>query len=102
MKALEIFDKKFNKSILSPYHNIRYIYNDKNIGVAGAKAVFEVKAKGKYIMMLDSDTLIDKNMLGELVKENISALTIHLRTTKELSLVPANWDHIKRIKEIIS
>ena len=62
-------DKKFNKSILSPYHNIRYIYNDKNIGVAGAKAVFEVKAKGKYIMMLDSDTLIDKNMLGELVKE---------------------------------
>ncbi|HAS80548.1 MAG: tRNA-dihydrouridine synthase [Candidatus Nomurabacteria bacterium GW2011_GWE1_32_28] len=39
--------------------------------------------------------------IGELVKENISALTIHLRTTKELSLVPANWDHIKRIKEII-
>jgi len=39
--------------------------------------------------------------IGELLKEDISALTIHLRTTKELSLVPANWNHIKKIKELI-
>ena len=39
--------------------------------------------------------------IPELLKENISALTIHLRTTKELSLVPANWDYIKKIKELI-
>ena len=39
--------------------------------------------------------------IPELLKEDISALTIHLRTTKELSLVPANWDHIKKIKELI-
>ncbi len=39
--------------------------------------------------------------IGELIKEDISALTIHLRTTKELSLVPANWDYIKKIKELI-
>ncbi|MFA6257426.1 MAG: tRNA-dihydrouridine synthase [Candidatus Paceibacterota bacterium] len=39
--------------------------------------------------------------IGELLKEDISALTIHLRTTKELSLVPAHWNHIKKIKELI-
>ena len=39
--------------------------------------------------------------IPELLKEDISALTIHLRTAKELSLVPANWDHIKKIKELI-
>jgi len=39
--------------------------------------------------------------IGELLKEDISALIIHLRTAKELSLVPANWDYIKKIKELI-
>ena len=39
--------------------------------------------------------------IPELLKENISALIIHLRTAKELSLVPANWDYIKKIKELI-
>ena len=41
------------------------------------------------------------NWIGEIIKEDISALTIHLRTTKEQSLVPANWEHIKKIKELI-
>ncbi len=40
--------------------------------------------------------------IGELLKEDISALTIHLRTAKELSLVPANWDYMKKIKELIT
>jgi len=35
-----------------------------------------------------------------LLEENISALTVHLRTTKELSLVPAHWDLMKRIIEL--
>lgn len=39
--------------------------------------------------------------IPELLKEDISALTVHLRTTKELSLVPANWEHIKKIKDLI-
>jgi nifR3 family TIM-barrel protein len=39
--------------------------------------------------------------ISELLKENISALTIHLRTKKEMSLVPADWNHIKKIKKII-
>ena len=39
--------------------------------------------------------------IPELLKEDISALTIHLRTSKELSLVPANWDYINKIKGLI-
>ncbi len=39
--------------------------------------------------------------IPELLKEDISALIIHLRTSKELSLVPANWEHIKKIKKLI-
>ena len=39
--------------------------------------------------------------IPELLKEDISALTIHLRTAKELSLVPAQWDYLKKIKELI-
>ena len=41
------------------------------------------------------------NWIPELLKEDISALTIHLRTTKELSLVPANWELIKKVKKCI-
>lgn len=43
---------------------------------------------------------IDK-WIPELLKEDISALTIHLRTAKDLSLVPANWEYLKKIKELI-
>ena len=35
-----------------------------------------------------------------LLKEDIAALTIHLRTRKEMSLVSAHWDLMKRIVEI--
>ena len=38
--------------------------------------------------------------IPELLKENISALTVHARTRKELSLVPARWEFVKRAVEI--
>ncbi len=38
--------------------------------------------------------------IPELLSENISALTVHLRTRKEMSDVPAHWDLMKRIVEI--
>lgn len=43
---------------------------------------------------------IDK-WIPELLKEDISALTVHLRTKKEMSLVPAHWEYIDRIKKLI-
>ena len=38
--------------------------------------------------------------LPELLKQNLAALTIHLRTRKEMSDVPAHWELMKRIVEI--
>jgi nifR3 family TIM-barrel protein len=38
--------------------------------------------------------------IPELLKENLAALTVHLRTRKEMSNVPAHWDVMKRIVEI--
>ncbi len=35
-----------------------------------------------------------------LLAENISALTIHARTRKEMSLVPADWNRIKEVVDI--
>lgn len=35
-----------------------------------------------------------------LLEQNIDALTIHARTRKEMSLVPANWDYVKQVVEI--
>lgn len=65
-----------------------------------------VKASGKKIP-ISVKTRIGFNKeeidswIPELIKEDIEALTIHLRTKKEMSSVPANWDYIKRIKKII-
>jgi len=38
--------------------------------------------------------------IPELLKEDIAALTVHLRTRKEMSLVPAHWDYMPRVVEI--
>ena len=39
--------------------------------------------------------------IPELLKEDIKALTIHVRTKKEMSAVPANWDYVKRVVEMV-
>lgn len=41
--------------------------------------------------------LLDKEWIKSLLEEKISALTIHLRTKKEMSLVPAHWELIGEI-----
>lgn len=38
--------------------------------------------------------------LPELLEENLAAITIHARTRKEMSKVPARWERIKRAVEI--
>jgi nifR3 family TIM-barrel protein len=46
----------------------------------------------------------NKNQIGEwipfLLSQNIEALTIHARTRKEMSSVPARWEHVKEVVEI--
>jgi len=38
--------------------------------------------------------------LPALLEEDIAALTVHARTRKEMSAVPARWEHVKRAVEI--
>lgn len=38
--------------------------------------------------------------IPELLKEDIAVLTIHARTRKEMSKVPAHWEDVKRVVEI--
>jgi len=46
----------------------------------------------------------NKNQINEwipfLLSQNIEALTIHARTRKEMSLVPARWEHVKEVVDI--
>jgi len=65
------------------------------IKIAGKKIPVSVKTRIGFNKE-EIDTWI-----GELVKEDIAALTVHLRTRKEMSKVPANWEYIPRIKKII-
>jgi tRNA-dihydrouridine synthase B len=46
----------------------------------------------------DSDEL--ETWLPELLAENPAVITIHARTRKEMSLVPARWERVKRAVEI--
>lgn len=41
-----------------------------------------------------------KKWVTELLSEDLDALTIHARTMKEMSKVPARWEHIKEVVEI--
>ena len=38
--------------------------------------------------------------IPELLAEDIAALTIHARTRKEMSLVPARWEHVREVVEL--
>jgi len=61
---------------------------------SGKKVSISVKTRIGY----------NKNQIEDwipfLLSQNIDALTVHARTRKEMSLVPANWDYIKRVVEI--
>ncbi|MEJ0021555.1 MAG: tRNA-dihydrouridine synthase [Candidatus Doudnabacteria bacterium] len=43
-----------------------------------------------------------ENWIPELLKTDIAAITIHLRTVKELSLVPAHWEIMPQVVELIN
>ncbi len=38
--------------------------------------------------------------IPEILAENIDALTLHCRTRKEMSKVPARWEHVKEVVEL--
>ncbi|MEJ0002109.1 MAG: tRNA-dihydrouridine synthase [bacterium] len=71
-----------------------------------AKAVIRAAKEGAGDLPVSVKTRIGYNKneietwIRGLLSENIAALTVHLRTRKEMSNVPAHWDYMKRIVEI--
>ena len=62
-------------------------------GIAAAAKDIPVSVKTRVGY---SDVQID-TWIPMLLAEGIAALTVHARTRKDLSLVPANWDYLKRV-----
>ena len=54
--------------IQKKFPNIKVIKAEKNCGFAGGNNLGYKHAKGEYIVLLNNDTLVDKNWLKELVK----------------------------------
>ncbi len=65
------------------------------ISNAGKKIPVSIKTRTGF----NRDQL--EEWIPELLKEKISALTIHARTKKELSQVPARWGDVGRVVEIV-
>lgn len=59
-QTAQAVDKKFPK--------VKVIASKRNLGLNGGKNLGQKYAKGEYILFLDSDTVVDKNILTELVK----------------------------------
>lgn len=58
--TVEAVKKKFPK--------VRIAASPINLGLNGGRNLGQKKAKGKYILFLDSDTIVDKDLIKELVK----------------------------------
>jgi hypothetical protein len=56
------------EAIVQKYLRAKLIKARRNLGLNGGKNLGQKKARGKYILFLDSDTVVDKHLLTELVK----------------------------------
>ncbi len=71
-----------------------------------ARAVIQAALRGAPNLPVSVKTRIgySKNEIAtwipELLKEPIAVLTIHCRTRKEMSDVPARWEHVKEVIEL--
>lgn len=69
-----------------------------------AVEVIRAAKKSKLPVSVKTRLGFNKDQLEEwlpiLLNENLSAITIHARTKKEMSEVPARWDRVKRAVEI--
>lgn len=50
------------------FPNVKLIKNDRNLGATGGRNKGAIEAKGDYLLFLDHDMIIDKQMIEELMK----------------------------------
>lgn len=56
------------EAVKKRFPQVRVVEVGENLGLNGGKNLGQRYAKGNYILFLDSDTIVDKNLLRELVK----------------------------------
>lgn len=56
------------KVVRKKFPKVKIIVSKKNLGLNGGKNLGQKHAHGDYILFIDSDTVVDKNLLAELVK----------------------------------
>lgn len=59
--------KEYLKKIEKLDKHVRTVFNEKNIGFGGGNNYLLRKAKGKYILLLNSDTYLTKNIFSEML-----------------------------------
>jgi tRNA-dihydrouridine synthase len=73
---------------------------------AKARAIIRAAKEGAQGLPVSVKTRVGYNKieletwLPELLAEEPAVITVHARTRKEMSLVPARWEHVKRAVEI--
>ena len=71
-----------------------------------ARAIIRAAKRGAPNLPVSVKTRIGYNKneiekwIPELLAEDIAALTLHCRTRKEMSKVPARWEHVKEVVEL--
>jgi nifR3 family TIM-barrel protein len=69
--------------------------------IAGVKSVgLNIPISVKTRIGFNKKTELE-DWITEILQEDISALTIHARTKKELSEVPADWTQVKKVVELV-
>lgn len=79
-KSIEFIEDTFKDTRLS------IIRNDKNTGFAGGNNIGVQNTKGKYVVLLNIDTIVDRKWLTEIISLMESDLTIGVAQSKLLSI----------------
>ena len=93
-------------AMMKNFKNAKEIIQAVKDGIEDARKLKSKNNKIRKFISVSVKTRIgyNKNQINEwipfLLSQKIDALTIHARTRKEMSLVPARWEHVKEVVEI--
>lgn len=70
------------------FPNVKLIESKENLGFAGGNNLAYSKSKGKYIVLLNNDTIVDKDWLKELVNTAEAKIEVGIVSSKLLFDIP--------------